>query len=126
MIKEVLLFLLLLIMLVSTSVLAQPPGELGPTQERREFNWQTGNIDSLPRDQLVEGIKSGNLPPDRYNDPLIPWGEIDQSVVPADRIGSVPSDKVNVAQVSDKSKLTYDQVNHGDNYNKVGDVNLLN
>jgi len=50
----------------------------------------------------------------------------DQSKVPSDKIGNIPAKDVDVNKVKDQSKLTYDQLSHGDNYNKIQDKSKLN
>lgn len=52
----------------------------------------------------------------------IPWDGVDQSQIPADYINQIPANKINIGVVSDRTKITSEQWEHGDNLNKVGDL----
>lgn len=52
----------------------------------------------------------------------IDWNLADQLRVPIERINEIPPDKVDVAKVTDKTKLTKEQLYYKNNLQKVGDL----
>ena len=54
------------------------------------------------------------------------WDDVKQKDIPPEHIDKIPPDKVDVNKIKDQSRLTYEQLSHGDNYNLIQDKSKLN
>ena len=70
-----------------------------------------------PQDRANSGDTSGMTDAD--------WDHVKQKDIPPEHTGKVPPSKVKVNEIKDQSRLTYEQLNHGDNYNLIKDKSKL-
>ena len=84
--------------------------------ESGEGDW--GEKEPTPQDLANDGDFSSMSDAD--------WDQVKQSDIPPKHTGKIPPDKVKVNEIQDQSRLTYEQLNHGDNYNLIQDKSKLN
>jgi len=83
------------------------------------FDWEEQQEEEpTPQDQANSGDFSSMSDAD--------WDSVNQNDIPSEHIDKIPPDKVDINTIKNQTRLTYEQLRHGDNYNLIEDKSKLN